>query len=279
MTHNKMVGRDPSVIVTTNRNELKIYHPNIIYLNNGDNFELRFFNPLNFKIGVDIIFNGIKRNDSYLVLYPGQDITLDRFLDKKNKMIFDTYLIDGDNEHAKKAIENNGLIELLFYREQINYYYNEHDNTIYKNFPKRKKQTDYGTGGCGYSGTSDSSGLGGASGISGFRYSTVTDIKYNINNTASINNYNENFYSTTISNFSNPLETGRVEIGDNSIQEIKQVSVNFETTPFHNVTYKLLPYSTKNINVKEIRNYCSECGYRIRKDSWKYCPKCGSELH
>ncbi len=50
---------------TSNHNELKLYQGNIVYLNDGDNFELRFFNPLQEKIGVEIMFNGIRKGDGY----------------------------------------------------------------------------------------------------------------------------------------------------------------------------------------------------------------------
>jgi Zn finger protein HypA/HybF involved in hydrogenase expression len=274
MTHYKLLDRDPSVIVTSNRNELKIYEPNTIYLNNGDNFELRFFNPLNETIGIDIIFDGIKRNINYLVLKPGQDIILDRFLDKQNKMVFETYLVDGNNKDAVKAIEYNGLITINFHKE-YNY-----------NIP-------YYTSTRGYSGTHGRSGTQGASGTSGLcsnhekhssvkycstQYITNNMVEYTNTNTTLIN-YQQNFKTNLSSNIVNEIETGRIESGDISNQMFKEVNINFEEKPFHSITYQLLPYSSKNINIKEIRNYCSDCGYRIRKDSWKYCPKCGSKLH
>jgi rRNA maturation endonuclease Nob1 len=32
------------------------------------------------------------------------------------------------------------------------------------------------------------------------------------------------------------------------------------------------------VETSEIRNYCNECGIRIRKSSWKFCPECGNEI-
>ena len=109
MGHYKMLDRMPSAMITSGHNELKVYQGNIVYLNDGDNFELRFFNPLKEKIGVEINFNGIKKGDGYLVLNPGQDITLDRFLDEQRKMLFETYTVDGKNKAAIEAIEENGI--------------------------------------------------------------------------------------------------------------------------------------------------------------------------
>ena len=54
MTHNRMLERFPSVSISSKRNELKVYQGNTVYLNDGDNFELRFFNPLTEKLGVEI---------------------------------------------------------------------------------------------------------------------------------------------------------------------------------------------------------------------------------
>ena len=102
MTHNRMLDRAPSCAILHNRNELKVYQDNQVYLNDGDNFELRFFNPTNFKIGVEIVFNGLKKGDGYLVLNPGQDLILDRFLDEQRKAeeltiknMFDVWIVDG----------------------------------------------------------------------------------------------------------------------------------------------------------------------------------------
>ena len=131
MTHYRLQDRVPSVVITAKGNELKLYQGNVVYLNNGDNFELRFFNPLSEKVGIEINFNGIRKGDSYLVLNPGQDVSLDRFLDENRKMIFETYTIDGNNSEAVKAIEKNGIISFNFFKENNNYY-NPY-NVFYKN--------------------------------------------------------------------------------------------------------------------------------------------------
>ena len=122
MTHYRMLDRAPSVVITSNRNELKVYQDNVVYLNDGDNFELRFFNPLQEKIGVEIMFNGLKKGDGFLVVNPGQDLILDRFLDEQRKMLFETYVIDGNNEAAVEAIQQNGIITFNFYKEHVSYY-------------------------------------------------------------------------------------------------------------------------------------------------------------
>ena len=313
MTHYRMLESAPSVALTSNRNELKVYQGNIVYLNNGDNFELHFFNPTNFKLGIEILFNGVKKGDSYLVLNPGQDIILDRFLDEQRKMLFETYVVNGNNEEAVKAIEQNGVITFNFYKEYYRAQYATPQVNVNYNFPpkppkpfkvKKGKKSIYnspytnnyyygnsGTSGCaGMSGMSGASGTGGSGGIRG------------------TNHTYSRFFSSTTSNYTSPgayvcekdlsyipnsidlnsitltqtssynLETGRIELGDISNQNLRTVNAQFAQTPFHTVTYQILPYSVMNRTIGEVRTYCPECGYRLRKESWKFCPKCGEKL-
>jgi ribosomal protein L44E len=92
-------------------------------------------------------------------------------------------------------------------------------------------------------------------------------------------NFSKNFSTTTTNTKTyESLETGRVEKGDDSNQDFQEIDLDFETLPFHTITYFLKPQSTKPVNMSEVRNYCTECGYRIRKSHWSFCPKCGGEL-
>lgn len=293
MTHYRMLDRAPSVVITSNRNELKVYQNNIVYLNNGENFELRFFNPLQEKIGVEIIFNGTKKGDGFLVLNPGQDITLDRFLDEQRKMLFETYTINGNNKEALKAAEKNGLITFNFYKEYFNNYHRVNDvNVVYDFPPKPHSHNPFsvttssayystltntagmGTVFRGAQGNQGQSGASGASGTVGTSYtkSITFDKDYYIPSSeseASLDSFSMDFAE---------LETGRVEKGEVSNQRLKTVNSQFATNYFHTITYQMLPYSAKGRNVEEVRQYCPECRYRIRKETWKYCPKCGERL-
>jgi hypothetical protein len=129
MSHYRLNDVEPSAIVTVNGSEKKIYDNNQIFLNPDDNFEFRFFNPLQEKVGIEIIFNGKKKDNSLLILNPGEDISLDRFMDDKKKMKYSTYFIDGNNEQAVKATEKNGLVEINFYKEQSYNSYNHFNTT------------------------------------------------------------------------------------------------------------------------------------------------------
>jgi len=287
MSHYRLNDVEPSAIVTVNGSEKKIYDNNQIFLNLDDNFEFRFFNPLQEKIGVEIIFNGLKKDNSLLILNPGEDISLDRFMDDKKKMKYSTYFIDGNNEQAVKATEKNGLVEINFYKEQA---YTNYNQWASGNFDT--------TGWSG--GTSRSSnGFGGVNmmysspgvfthelddSVLTTTSNTFYDTTQNTTLTATLDSLNE----TTIAG--NPLgtrslksksfkkETGRVEKGEESDQDFETIDAKFETTAFHTISYEMKPQSTKVLEMNDIKQYCTECGYRIRKKSWKFCPKCGEEL-
>lgn len=259
--HYRLNEENPSVIVTVNGSEKKIYEGNQVFLNNGENFELRFFNSLQEKIGAEISFNGKKTSKSMLVLNPGEDVSLDRFLNEKKKMLFETYKVDASNPLVEKAIKKNGLLKVKFYKE------------------KQIVWTGY-SGWCGI----NSPGI----------YTKDFDLSYTSSNyTCQVGNFStlqgsttSDFavYSTNTSNdmgnvrsAAKKLETGRIEKGPKSNQNLNVVDVEFEDKPFHTVEYHLKPAS-QMVNVREIRNYCEKCSYRIRKSNWVYCPKCGQKL-
>ena len=271
MTHYRMLDRVPSAVITTNGNELKLYKGNVVYLNNGDNFELMMFNPLKEKIGIEIIFNGFKKGDSYLVLNPGQNVVLDRFLDEKRKMIFETYSIDGNNSDAVEAIANNGIIDFRFYKESYNYYTPQTTN-INWNLKSKKRYTS--TGNQGFTGGEGHQGFSGGKGTEQFSTNTFTTTQNTDVNFSNTNSNNE-LYSTKLEE---SIETGRIEKGDVSKQDLRVVELIFENTPFHTITYKIMPHSAKSVEIGEIRQYCDQCGYRLRKSNWIYCPKCGNKL-
>jgi hypothetical protein len=294
-----MLDRAPSVVITSKKNELKVYQGNTVYLNDGDNFELRFFNPMNFKVGVEINFNGIKKGDGYLVLNPGQDIILDRFLDEQRKMLFETYIINGNSKEAVEAIAKNGIITFNFYKEHGSYV-PEDVNINYAFPPKPFKHTRHVKGMNGNSGTVGNSGT---AGTPYFTNSVTTSVNYNSTFTSPGVSFFESdisystgslsrgistenldldedycFTSSSIPVIDN-LETGRIEMGEISNQQLKTVNAQFSSTPIHTVTYQLLPYSAMNRTIGEIREYCTSCGYRLRKNTWDFCPKCGSKIN
>ena len=249
-----------AIILVKNRNsgsldEQRAYNGNEIYLNDGDEFQIRLFNPTSSRVGAKISING-ESSEHLLVLNPGQDFIVDRFVDTRRKMVFETYTYDESNPKARAAVENNGMVQVDFFLERKLYYdYNPYSST----------GTLYGT-------TVDTSGGGNAP--------TTTTTSGN----------GMRFFSADFDSLQGKKgkarkerrrETGRVNRGNKSQQEFTEVDVDFESLPFHTVTYHLKPVSARKVITTEqydIREYCTECGYRIRNKKWKYCPKCGNRL-
>jgi len=290
MTHHRMLDRAPSVMITSNQNELKLYQDNTVYLNDGDNFELRFFNPLQEKIGVEIVFNGIRKGDGYLVLNPGQDLTLDRFLDEQRKMLFETYTVDGNSQEAIEAIQKNGIITFNFYKQYYNNFNNANNINVNYNFPNNfpnnytgnyplnSVYTTSNSNSRMYSkGVQGSNGLSGLSGTLGTNTTfTSPGVPFLESDMSFCSSNTNNLFSSSVT--TNSLETGRVEKGEASSQKLKNVNLQFCSSSFHSVEYKILPYSAMNKTSNEVRQYCSSCGYRLRKQTWSFCPKCGEKL-
>lgn len=266
MTHTYLSsGRQPTAIITSHNSERKVYQGNTVYLNDGDNFEIRLFNPLSEKIGVEIRFNDQKKSNQLLIMNPGQDYILDRFIEEQRKMIFDTYFINGDNPDAVSAAANNGKVEILFYKEKTRW-----------NPPPWNPPT-----------WSYTSGWDNISGQPTYKFSNLRSSgTKSSSDYVTYNSSDENIFFTggaqlgmykSLDESSNDLETGRVEKGDHSNQYFQQVEIEFETYPFHTITYWLKPTSTKPIYTRQIKHHCSKCGARI-KEKYNFCPVCGLDL-
>lgn len=272
MTHYRMQDSAPSAIIlaknprTSSLDELRTYQGNTIYLNNGDEFQIRLFNPLREKIGVQIGING-DLSESLLVLNPGEDVTLDRFLDDKSKMLFETYTYDANNKAAANAVAENGIVNVNFFKEK----------KVHRlNINKSSRGI--------YDGYGHFKGMGTTFNLDSFDDSTFTT--NNVFYSQSLENDNNftlcssslDFASDTVPEVKK--ETGRVEKGNESIQNFNEVQVEFETFSFHQITYYLKPTSERGSTVTEtkVREYCPNCAYRIRNIRWNFCPKCGNEI-
>ena len=88
----------------------------VVYLENGQEFQIQLFNPHKFTIGAEIFINDEKLSNR-IVLKPGERIWLERYLDIKKKFKFSTYEVEGNNTDVQEAIKDNGKIEVKFYRE------------------------------------------------------------------------------------------------------------------------------------------------------------------
>lgn len=251
--------------IALNNNRLKIYQDQQVYLANDDQFEIELFNGETTEVLAQIWLNDELISNSGLVLKPGQRFYLDRHIDSDRKLKFSTYRVE-DSVGSRQAIKNNGKLKVQFFRKQelttplwksdwaqmnpINEpYIPSWPTTIPINEPNMPNwQQPYCT---------DNTG----------------DIQFNTLNTTTDQNT-----SINASYYSSSLETGRIEEGDTSEQHFEFTDTIFNQLPFKTSSYTILPKSRKPVETKNIRNYCSECGTRIRKKGWKYCPNCGEKL-
>jgi hypothetical protein len=242
MNYATQVG-NPTAHITKKKSRLKVYNGHIVFLNDKDNFEFEIHNPKQNSVLVKIKINGEYISTSGVVLKPGQRVFLERFLDTNNKFEFSTYEIDNTPQN-RSAIDLNGLVTIEFYDEQIPQHINYITGTSWYGTLNNSNTNSPTYNSVYYSNTN------------GITLTTLT----NTSNTSTIN-----------------LETGRVEKGDKSTQDITNTYGNFNYYTLHRVEYKILPKSSKPVEVQEIRNYCTECGTKV-KTNYKFCPSCGNKI-
>ena len=105
----------PQSFITKSKQRLK-QHIDTVYLNNGDEFEIELFNPTQNKVLAKIEMNGTCIGNG-IVLRPGERVFLERYLDDAKKFLFETYIVNGNNEEVQKSISNNGDVVVKFYDE------------------------------------------------------------------------------------------------------------------------------------------------------------------
>lgn len=271
-------------VVREGRKEVqRVYGGNTVYLNNGAEFELCIKNPTTHVIGAKINFNGDKNVNQLIVLRPGEKIWLDRHILEQKKLKFDAYLVDNDSSTAN-AIRDNGSLCVEFYKEYkrssnpliirekeyvpyIPYQpyipYNPYPNPWIQPWNPFPIITYCSSGNVG---TSNNVMTGVKPAHDG---APANDVNYSAN---------INYINNECKNVSNSeqIETGRVEMGDNSNQSFTNACYEFDILPFHTVDMKMLPLSQKPITVSDIKLYCSKCSRRQRR-SEVYCPKCGTK--
>jgi hypothetical protein len=226
--------------ITSSRNRLKIYGNNV-YLKDKQIFEIELFNPTQGKVLAKIEINGKSISNSGIILKPGERVYLERFIDSNNKLLFETYKVE-DSEEVAKATEKNGLVEIFFYPEQ----YPLSTSTWITTYPTYTTDIPW-------------------DGIA-VNYTNSAPISGTIN-------------CTSTNTVSKSTETGRVEMGESSSQGFTSVNGSFSFFYSNSVSIKILPESYKPLESKDVRrNYCSGCGTRVKKQSWKFCPSCGEKF-
>jgi hypothetical protein len=263
----------PQAWVAIKRNRQKIYNgqgKTQVYLKDGQEFQVELFNPTQSKYLAKIKINGSYQSDRGLILNPGQRYFLDRFIDEDRKLAFSTYEIE-DSKAAKKAIEKNGLLEVEFYAETT--FFSTSGTTYWRN------PYLYG-GSLTVPGTINAFNTTTTGTPNTFTYagSTVNNVTFTSNSTGSMNTsyfINPSNLSSVVNDAS--IETGRVEKGDKSGQSFEDGSGTFNSWASYTTTVQVIPLSQKPVETQEIRSYCTGCGSRIKKQTWKFCPNCGTE--
>lgn len=281
--------------VAVNKSLLKEYNNSeqserVVYLNNGDDFQIQLFNPERTTIGAEVYVNGEKLS-GILVLKPGERIWLERFTDKSVKFKFSTYNVeDGYSEEVQNAIADNGVITVKFFKERkknywwcddtsnhIKVYYNglvyttssdialKYRNAInmVNSFETNSAMNDFLKPESTYSKECTCNLTSEADSISSYSCGSYMNEK----------SFKDSYGND---NLSNTIETGRISEGGYSSQKFNNVNIDFEYYPFRTEVIKILPVSRKPYNSSDLNKiYCTECGRKLNP-KYKFCPYCGT---
>jgi len=254
----------PQSFITKSKQRLK-QHTDTVYLNDGDEFEVELFNPTHNKVLAKIEMNGNSIGNG-IILRPGERIFLERYLDEAKKFLFETYVVNGNNEEVKQAIANNGDVVVKFYNEDTlpgRTFYG--GNTLTINNPSWN--VNHTTP---FTYTTHNTLGGNSIPTHGTFTTTSTNAFYNSSLTSNT--------STFTTNSLRSLETGRVEKGSDSDQSFTYDNTSFNSYPFATNWWKIKPQSTKPLVREDLVTYCTECGSKRKKDTHKFCPHCGTKF-
>ena len=271
--------------------EFKKDNERVVYLEDGDEFQLQIFNDQTTEIGAKIYLNGEQIGNSYLVIRPGERVWLDRYLDKARKFKFSTYEVNGNNESVKRAIQKNGLVKVELYKKKENYIWQQ---PILKTWePDYAPHIYY----CNQPYSTCTASVDSVSDNVNFSCSSLSDLALNcdcdsistpctsaasstctIGSTSTFTNINGNVRGISSLHKSKKTETGRIQEGSHSNQEFDYVNMSFEYWAFDTETIHILPKSTKPTYSEDLQKiYCPHCGRKL-KIKFNYCPFCGEKL-
>lgn len=277
--------------------EYKVNNNRTVYLSDGDEFQIQFFNPYNYVFCCQIKIDGDVLSNR-LVIKPGERVWLERFMDKNNKFLFKTYHVNGNNQEVLEAISENGNVEVSFYKEkkhkdnflqfcdllnynkqpkvEINSNVLKNANTINTSVTDLNNYYKYDY--CGsttdcYRSTTKSIATLDSYGT--FTSTVDTDCKVNYN--VDDNSHGRSFGNLNKKVIDKSIETGRVESGSYSNQKFEYCNYEFEWAPFKTETIKILPQSQKYVSNNDLqKKYCVNCGRKLKQE-FTYCPHCGTK--
>jgi hypothetical protein len=248
-------------IVSPNDRGRKSIKNGKVFLTDGDEFEIELFNPLTVSVLADIKLNGQSISKTGLVVKPGQRVYLDCFIDDRKKFKFSTYEIENSGE-ALDATQNNGLLEVFFYKEDVitlDNWQRKFDRVIvekwypyYPSYPYYRPSVWFGTTNP-YNTviTTNGSGIIGTTTTSNAYYSSNNIV--NCSYTSGVDLSNLNIGGSNNMNSMNSIETGRVEKGEKSKQKFTEVDMDFEKHYISSTIIQILPESRKPAEVKDVK--------------------------
>lgn len=232
----------------------------VVYLKDGDEFQIELFNPYNYEIGFSIAFNDKRDNEALLVLKPGERFWLDRYINTPRKFKFSTYEVE-NTEAVRKAISENGKVTVKIFKEK-----EERQSITYSDFNWKWNSSNPWSN--PYSHNLRCRSMSNVS-------SSASTITTSFNCMASDLNA-ESFGNDQLLSCSS-METGRIEQGSESDQSFTRVDKKFEDFPFRTLEFQILPLSQKPVSTTDLtKRFCHECGRKI-KEKFKFCPFCGTE--
>ena len=254
---NNRVSKPSAWIVNSTDRGRKSIKNGKVYLKDSEEFQIELFNPLTDCVLADIKLNGNSISKTGLVLKPGQRFYLDCFIDDNKKFIFSTYEVEQTLE-SLSAINNNGKLEVFFYKESVVSVRNWRDrfNTViveryYPSYPTYPYWTT-----TPYCGTGTNIGTGGI-GTTTIGTNTNTFNTYG-SNTTTTGSYTLNGNTMAqLNNTSNipiagSFETGRVERGEKSNQKFNEIDMEFDNYHISSTILELLPESRKPETASEL---------------------------
>ena len=249
--------------VAINKSLLKEYDNRVVYLQDGDEFQIQLFNPKTTTIAAEISINGFSCGTK-LVLRPGERIWLERYLDRSNKFKFTTYKVD-DTPEVADAIKNNGKIVVKFYDEIVK------RNAVWcLTEPTILYTKDCSSPNIYYSNAVST----GDNTILGSSITTTATSNYSFTSSAST----ARTYEIEASVAKSVKETGIIEDGSHSNQDFHTVNNEFAFYPFKTEEIQIYPVSQKPVYSKDVqRVYCTECGRKLQA-KYKFCPFCGTQV-
>ena len=260
--------------VAIDKSLLREYDNRVVYLKDGDEFQIQLFNPKATTIAAEITINGVSCGTK-LVLRPGERIWLERYLDRSKKFKFTTYEVD-DTPEVESAIRNNGKIVVKFYDEVVK---RSVGNSVW--ITKGPSSILY----------SDAV-LSSPSNVYCSKTLNVGDNYLDLNSVST--STTANYTASTVDTVSSLLscsydveatvetnsvkETGIIEDGSHSNQDFYMVNKDFSYYPFKTEEIQILPVSQKPVYSEDVQKvYCTECGRKLQS-KYKFCPFCGTPV-